>query len=137
MQEKIYLQNCGEDDVLSYQGKMWKLGSIKDGLRNVFPESKLGQHICLQFKMDLGSRYVNENGKSREIPISYEEWFLDGIDCEVLKIGAKGWQKGKVKIHLQVSLEFYPDEPEIEEIAVSNETESPLDDIRRMIKQDS
>ncbi len=49
------------------------------------------------------------------IPISNEEWFSDGIDCEVLKIGSKGWQKGKVKINLQVSLEFCPDEPEIEE----------------------
>lgn len=137
MQEKIPLQNCGEDDVLSRKGQMWKLGSLKDGLRSVFSESKLGEEICKTFNINLGSKYVEERGKSRSIPIHNDQWFRDGIDCEVLKIGAKGWQKGKVKIKLQVSLEFYPDEPEIEEIAVSNETESPLDDIRRMIKQDS
>lgn len=44
----------------------------------------------------------------------------DVIDCEVLRLGAKGWQKGKVRI----SLEFCPDLPE-----------SPLDDIRQAIKQ--
>ena len=26
--------------------------------------------------------------------------FTEGIDCEVLRLGAKGWQKGKVRINL-------------------------------------
>lgn len=43
----------------------------------------------------------------------------DAIDCEVLRLGAKGWQKGKVRITLQ----FCPDQPE-----------SPLDDIRQTFK---
>lgn len=47
-------------------------------------------------------------------------WFGEGIDCEILKPGAKSWQKGKVR----VILEFCPDEPE-----------SPLDDIRQQLKQ--
>lgn len=68
------------------------------------------------------------------------KWFDKGKDCEVLKISSKGWQKGKLRIKL--ALEFYPDEPEIEETSVSNEPkdnqpESPLDDIRRIINQDS
>lgn len=114
MQEKIFLQNCGEDDVLSCKGYMWKLRSLKDGLRRLFCEYKLGEEICKTFNMNLGTEYVKENGKYRNIQISNNKWFSDGIDCEVLKLGAKGWQKGKVKINFQVSVEFCPDEPEVE-----------------------
>jgi len=57
----------------------------------------------------------------------------DGIDCEILKIGAKGWQKGKIRI--RVSVEFIPDEPEIEQTPETTHPESPLDDIRRMINE--
>jgi hypothetical protein len=61
------------------------------------------------------------------------EWFANGITGQVLKYGANGWQKGKVRI----SLEFCPDEPELQKAStpdqlVSSDPESPLDDIRRM-----
>jgi hypothetical protein len=49
--------------------------------------------------------------------------FSKGVDCEVLKLGAKGWQKGKVIITLQ----FCPDQ--------TSESTSPLDDIRQNLKQ--
>ena len=55
----------------------------------------------------------------------------EGIDCQILKIGSKGWQKGKLQIELnrsfqfgtQVCIKFCPDEP--------LEQKSPLDDIRQ------
>ncbi|EGK88672.1 KGK family protein [Microcoleus vaginatus PCC 9802] len=55
-----------------------------------------------------------------------------GIDCQILRIGAKGWQKGKLKIEVnrsfqsgeaQTSIKFCPDEPPSQK--------SPLDDIRQ------
>lgn len=49
--------------------------------------------------------------------------FSKGIECEVLKLGAKCWQKGKVRI----SLQFCPDQ--------TSESSSPLDDIRQNLKQ--
>jgi hypothetical protein len=59
-------------------------------------------------------------------------WVDEGVDAEVLKFGAKGWQKGKLKI----ALEFYPDSPQSDN--ESNESESDpsnsnLDDIRQMM----
>jgi hypothetical protein len=65
--------------------------------------------------------------------------FGEGIDCEALRFGAKDWQKGKARI--KITVEFCPDEPEVEESPGSNEPEisqpeSPLDDIRRMINQE-
>lgn len=46
------------------------------------------------------------------------KWFSDGKDCEILSLGVKGWQKGKLRI--KFTLEFCPDEPEFEEITQSN-----------------
>ncbi|GAB4290747.1 MAG: hypothetical protein Fur0025_25720 [Oscillatoriaceae cyanobacterium] len=76
--------------------------------------------------------------------VHYKEgWFDDGVECKVLKPGAK-WQKGKIRI----TLEFTPDEDE----EVLEETETPaaetnppvqpatqettaLDEIRRQLTQ--
>lgn len=63
------------------------------------------------------------------------DWFSEGVNCEVLKLDAKGWQKGKVKL----AIEFCPDEPEIEEIQNDEilQPESPLDDLRQMINKET
>ena len=56
----------------------------------------------------------------------------EGIDCQVLKIGSNGWQKGKLQLEInrniksgktQTSIKFFPDEPA--------KQKSPLDDIRQ------
>jgi KGK domain len=61
-----------------------------------------------------------------------------GLDCEVLKFQSKEWLSGKIKIKL--SIEFCPNEDELEklELAKSIELEkdniqSPLDDLRNII----
>ncbi len=46
-----------------------------------------------------------------------KDWFTErGIDCEALKFGSKGWQKGRIRL----SLEFCPDEPEMPALSASN-----------------
>ncbi|TAG01984.1 MAG: hypothetical protein EAZ39_25165 [Oscillatoriales cyanobacterium] len=62
------------------------------------------------------------------------------MDCEILRVGAQGWKKGKMKLKLNVTIEFCPDEPEVEETPENNESEtsqpeSPLDDLRRQFLQ--
>ena len=84
-------------------------------------------------------RILYQYGKSTHKD-NMARWFGEGVDCKSLKFGAKGWQKGKVR--LRVSLEFCPDEPDVEETRISNQPEisqpeSPLDDIRRMINQET
>ncbi|OKH28445.1 KGK domain-containing protein [Chroogloeocystis siderophila] len=58
-------------------------------------------------------------------------WFGEGIDCKLLKPGAKSWQRGKVRI----TLEFCPEELEVKDNNESplNSDNSPLDDIRQMM----
>ena len=56
-------------------------------------------------------------------------WFEDGEKCEILKADASGWQTGKLKLKINLSLEFIPDEPQ--------KTTSPLDDVRQEINQNN
>ncbi|MEQ9480752.1 KGK domain-containing protein [Coleofasciculus sp. F4-SAH-05] len=65
-------------------------------------------------------------------------WWNEGIQGQVLTHEGKGWQNGKVRL----TLEFCPDEAEIEETSASNEPEisqpeSPLDDLRQSINQEN
>jgi len=68
-----------------------------------------------------------------------EKWFGDGIDCKILKPGAKKWQRGKVRF----TLEFTPEDLDV--VATSGNSQgrgntadsSPLDDIRQKIPRDS
>lgn len=65
-----------------------------------------------------------------------EQWFRDGLDCKMLKPGAKSWQRGKVKL----TLEFAPEDLEVETVESGNlengKSESPLDDIRQRMSKD-
>ncbi|MCT7979407.1 KGK domain-containing protein [Laspinema olomoucense] len=66
-------------------------------------------------------------------------WVHEGVKAKSLRYGAQNWQEGKVR--MRIIVEFCPDDPQVEEIAVSNEPESPsepkspLDDIRRMMDE--
>jgi KGK domain len=62
--------------------------------------------------------------------------FNEGIVGKVLRFGSQGWQKGKIRF--KISIEFCPDEPEVEETPENNQLEisapeSPLDDLRRQL----
>jgi hypothetical protein len=62
--------------------------------------------------------------------------FEDGMECEVLRPGADGWKKGKVRF----VLEFCPDEPENNENQENEQLDtsqksSPLDDLRKQLKE--
>lgn len=66
-----------------------------------------------------------------------ETWFGEGLECKILKPGAKSWERGKVRI----SLEFEPEVLEVETVESSesenNKSESPLDDIRQRMSKES
>ena len=65
------------------------------------------------------------------------KWFNEGLDCRILKPGAKGWKRGKVRI----TLEFAPEVLEVETVESSesenSKSESPLDDIRQRMSKDT
>lgn len=138
MEEKIYQNNCGEDDVLAFNTTMLKVDKLREEVEKLFDERKLGEQLTNSFSsQNLPINVPGESYGRRDYRRCYENWLGDGMDCEILKLGAKGWQKGKVKIKLNVSLEFYSDEVASEETQASGKSESTLDDLRQMITEDS
>lgn len=109
-----YLNQCDEKDVMSFEPeKLISVSKLKDIVFQSFYLS--GLHVINQQISILSG-----------LDCSYL-WFKQGGECEILKAGSQGWQKGKIKIN--VSLEFIPDEPEV--------IESPLDDVRQELKQNN
>ncbi|MBW4568123.1 MAG: KGK domain protein [Tolypothrix carrinoi HA7290-LM1] len=131
MEENFNLQNCNNDDALSVKNQAFKIGHVKHAIKEIFrgvlAETLHKSLISKKIEIDPG---CNNHGSLRTW-----KWFGEGLDCEVLKVGGKGWQQGKIKI--KVTIEFCPDEPEIKERPQITEPESPLEDIRRMANESS
>lgn len=140
MEDSCQLSNCSEHDVLLFGSTTCKLDQLRGEVSTHFSKPDIGKQLTKSLRANK-HLHINVGGKTfgrgdyREF---YDKWFGDGIDCEILKPGAADWQKGRIRIKLNVSLEFCPDE-EAEETLANNEQEtgqsgSPLDDIRSMIK---
>ncbi|MBW4665182.1 MAG: hypothetical protein KME01_13430 [Chroococcus sp. CMT-3BRIN-NPC107] len=145
MEDKFYQPNYSDDDVIAFNSsnssEMCKFGSLKKAFQSALLD-KLADTL-VEFLEAKGIKGTSINEFHSELNKYYKKnwkWFSDGKDCEILSIGAKGWQKGKLRI--KFTLEFCPDEPEVIEITQSkeienNQPESPLDDIRRMMNKDN
>lgn len=127
----------GEDDVLLLDKATFTVRRFKELVAKKFDYilnyieavEKESRNKSISYWMQ--SLSINEE---TTIPAGEINWSSpqEGIDCQILKIGAKGWQKGKLKIEVnksfqsvktQTSIKFCPDEP--------LEPKSPLDDIRQ------
>ena len=109
-----YLSQCDSKDVISFDSEKWfSIGKIK----------KIIQEAFRTHGIDSVTNKVSESSILNNIKI----WFYQGEECEILRSGSPGWQKGKIKIN--VTLEFIPDEPQ--------EVASPLDDVRQEMNTDN
>ncbi|MGL5806097.1 MAG: KGK domain-containing protein [Xenococcaceae cyanobacterium] len=112
-----YLNSCQIDDVLCLKNdKLFKIVKFQEACRAVIDGNL--------------PKYLEEGLRPHGIEIigKYpDSWFTNGVCCKILRAGSNGWQEGKLR--LKVTLEFCPDEPEV------NQPESPLDDIRQSIEQ--
>ena len=97
-----------KDTVLSFEVSMFKVSDLMKQVKQSLETKGL----------DILKSNLNSRGG---IPGNTQDWYVQGVNCEILKPGNTSWKKGKVKIN--ISLEFCPDEPEIEEIIQSNNTE--------------
>ncbi|MEG4024220.1 KGK domain-containing protein [Microcoleus sp. S13C4] len=132
MQQHIFLENYEDDDVCSFDSTMFKVGRLRQVMNSAI---SLQLESALEEAFKTQGLQINTTKYDTQLRCRVEQkWLGSGIGCETLKIGGKGWQKGKVKI--RVSVEFCPDEPELKETPENNESEasqpeSPLDDLRR------
>ncbi len=131
--------NC-DDDVILLERDTFTVGRFNE-LSNHEIKRKLDYSIYNQSTKQQGTniKYFFSHISLSGQDISLSEIQFNSIkECQILKIGSKGWQKGKLKINICIStpgrnlevkalLEFCPDE--------LIEPESPLDDIRKLVEQ--
>lgn len=135
MENWIELMDCNKNDVLSFP-ELFKVGKVREVVNQASQNNEVAEALIYL----ASSEGVSINNISNLRPPCK---LLDkGVDCEILRIGSNGWQKGRVRLKLQVTVEFCPDEPEVEETQMQNEleisqSESPLDDLRKMINQEN
>lgn len=96
----------GDDDVLSFDNTTFKVGQLREEIRQKF-------HEIAKDLLDYGRKSLHINQYSRPMNIwggfNNVKWLCfpnEGIDCEVLMLGATSWQQGKLKI--QGYLKFLP-----------------------------
>ena len=114
-----------DDDVIAFSAdSMCKISRLKELIKNCVSSNLSNQLVEYLEKAGMKNLkiYSRSNGSTKSY-LTNNKWLTEGKDCEILQVGSNGWKKGKIR--LKVSLEFIPDEPEI------NEIESPLDDIRQ------
>jgi hypothetical protein len=101
MEENNILPDCCDDDVVSFRGKLFKVGE----LRKLMGGAVTGQN---QLPHTI-SNALRQQGL--QLDLAYAKEFLEtGVNGELLKIGSRGWRKGKIR--MKVSLEFIADEQE-------------------------
>jgi len=136
MSDFLDLKNCEDYEVLWFENHTSLVQKIKQNFEASFKE-QIHNIICSVarqqssdiFHMLVGGNYCNQ------------EWFKEGKKCKLLKLGAKEWQPGKVRI--KVTLEFCPDEPEEvkvqeeEKIDEMDKVAKSLDDIRQKLNQEN
>ncbi len=129
MQEHSFLSDLSDNDVVAFEeNNLTKLKILRNTLIDCFKNhinDRIYEHLKNQgLKIPQQISIVEPD---KEQKTYYNKWLDEGIMCEVLKIGATEWQKGKIRI--QVTVEFIADEPEMQK------PESPLDEIRQAINQ--
>ena len=106
-----YFKNCDSKDV------------IASSTKNLFYINKLCDLVFSSFDSSMTRSIANLISQKLSRQWKPELWLNDGEECEILKADSLGWQKGKIKLKVNFTLEFVPNEPEIEK--------SPLDDVRQ------
>jgi hypothetical protein len=157
MEEKIDVErvfrllDSGDDILLLNNGETFTVARFKSLLSFDFKD-KFGKsvtiyepNIPIEHRQGTSISGFLETLKAGQTTILRSEliWKSKIIDCQFLKIGSKGWEKGKIiiqcipkyksvsrgnttssELEVQVDIEFSPDEPP--------QPESPLDDLREL-----
>jgi hypothetical protein len=121
IEDNVNLKGFSDDDVVSLSSKLYRVENVKISL-NKFLQSQDGQSASYNLQQTFKKHGIETDAQMTLLLCT------QGADSEILKVASNGWKKGKLKIN--VSLEFIPDEPEIQNEPESNEYKSPLDEIR-------
>ncbi len=90
MTNPIELNNCNDDDILSFNNEVCKISKFKQKLWDAFAEYSRPLVRTLKEQLD-GIHDIIIDPKN--------DWFCIGKECEILK-PSKKWQNGKIKFKL-------------------------------------
>ncbi len=112
-----------ERDVFSFRDQLVKVSVFKSALKKAL-DRYLAEQLLDKLKyVGVPVQFTTED---------YEGCFDEGMECEFLKVG-DNWRKGKIRFNVTVELLT----EEEEETPALSENESPLDDIRRLMKDEN
>ena len=116
MSFSVDMPRLADADVVSLSSdSTYKVDNLKNLLKKIF----LGNHEGM---------YTALNSEIKKV--SFSQWLNNGLDGEILRLGGKGWQKGKLQF--KITLEFHPDQLEVDDLPASNKQVNQaelLDDI--------
>ena len=107
MSFSVDIDDYGDADVMTFENNiMHKIGKVKAATKQMSQvRGALDAYLYKEFNNSLGTS---------------THW-LSGANCEILRVDGKEWKKGKLKFELTVK--FYPDEPDEQELPTSNRQE--------------
>jgi len=113
-----------DNDVVSFQDGTVRMARLKQALdlamSSKLPDALMDSLVTQKLHLN-GDRHFRDSRAWNRKDVN---WFQEGIDCEVLQLGAPTWRRGKLR--LRVSVEFIPDDEfEPDEFATFDTTISP------------
>lgn len=130
MELKHIKSNFQDQDVIKYDDRIYTLSMLNETIEQ-------GLNKSVQFKLTNGSISIIVVEEFRKL-LQQENIlscrgdqtvFDQSLDCEILSTEGGGWKKGKIRFRYVA--EIVLDEEEV----ISSEPESPLDDIRQSIQE--
>ena len=116
LESNKYLSSCDSKYIISFESK------------NPVYIHKLFSLVKSAFDVNVINTISTSITRKLENKCNAKLWFEDGENCEILQANSLGWQTGKIKLKINLTLEFIPDEPE---------EKSPLDDVRQELEQNN
>ncbi len=94
MEVNSYLPDCSDDDVFSFESNtqpiMFRVSKFRDAVKQAFQKNSQIANALSQLLNSQGVQISAAVTSGTKASINNLIWFGDGIDCEVLKLGAKG-----------------------------------------------
>ena len=117
MKNKFKCLDCNDDDVLSYNGSLVKFSQFKQQLENELWQKV--NYLLTKENNTYNSKeriyeLVNTSFGYCNISVSLSSP-EEGNDCEILRLGATSWEKGKIRT--QSSIDFFPNEKDSSKMA--------------------
>lgn len=124
------LDDLRDDDVVSLNGSLLKVEKLRDildkAVKKKMPEIIMQTFVENGAKISSSADHMNSTERMQYVR---NLWLVDGIETEILQVGASQSLEGKIK--LKVSVEFEPAVVEAEEY--EEPLVFPLDEIRQTL----